>query len=181
MKPNNKKISKFLSLILRHKPEVIGLELNENGWAKTQELLDKMAKNGRAISFEVLQEVVENNNKKRFAFNEDQSQIRASQGHSLDVNLGYMPVKPPATLFHGTAIRFLDAIQENGLIKGNRHHVHLSKDLNTATDVGSRHGKVVVLTVKALEMYEAGFEFFVSQNGVWLTNHVPVAYLEFSK
>ncbi|CAA6822787.1 MAG: RNA:NAD 2'-phosphotransferase [uncultured Aureispira sp.] len=179
MKPNNKKISKFLSLVLRHKPETIGLCLDENGWAETQELLERLAKHNKSIDLKTLEEVVANNDKKRFAFNADRTKIRASQGHSVRVNLGYTAVEPPEMLYHGTATRFLDSIQKQGLLKGNRHQVHLSKDLNTATAVGRRHGKVVVMKVKALEMYQAGFEFFVSENQVWLTDQVPVEYLEF--
>ncbi len=179
MKQNIKKISKFLSLVLRHKPETIGLHLDENGWVETQELLEKLAKNNKKIDLKGLKEVVENNDKKRFAFNADGTKIRASQGHSVQVNLGYAPVEPPKVLFHGTATRFLDSIKEQGLLKGNRHQVHLSKDVDTAINVGNRHGKVVVMKVKALEMHQAGFEFFVSENQVWLTDQVPVEYLEF--
>lgn len=179
MKPNNKKISKFLSLVLRHKPEIIGLNLDKSGWVDTSDLLNQLAKNNKKITLESLKEVVANNDKKRFAFNADHTKIRASQGHSIDINLGYTAVEPPAVLFHGTATRFLGAIKKEGLLKRNRHHVHLSKNLETATNVGSRHGKVVVLKVKALEMHKAGFEFFVSENQVWLTDHVPVEYLEF--
>jgi len=179
MKPNHKKISKFLSLVLRHKPETIGLDLDENGWAETQVLLEKLANNNKKIDFRTLEEVVANNDKKRFAFNADKTKIRASQGHSIKVELGYAAVEPPEMLFHGTATRFLDSIQKQGLLKGNRHQVHLSKEIDTATNVGSRHGKVVVLKVKALEMHKAGFEFFVSENQVWLTDQVPVEYLEF--
>lgn len=179
MKPNNKKISKFLSLVLRHQPEIIGLNLDENGWAETQTLLEKLAKNNRKIDLQTLEEVVVSNDKKRFAFNADKTKIRASQGHSIHINLGYVPLEPPEILFHGTATRFLDSIKKQGLLKGNRHHVHLSKDVETARSVGSRHGKVVVLKVKALEMYQGGFEFFVSENQVWLTDFVPVEYLEF--
>jgi putative RNA 2'-phosphotransferase len=179
MKPNNKKISKFLSLVLRHKPETIGLVLDDNGWAETQELLERLGKNNRKIDLKTLEEVVANNDKKRFAFNADKTKIRASQGHSIEVKLGYVPVEPPETLFHGTATRFLDSIQKQGLLKRNRHQVHLSQNVETASNVGSRHGKVIVLKVKALEMYKAGFEFFISENKVWLTDHVPVEYLEF--
>ncbi|WP_264791997.1 RNA 2'-phosphotransferase [Aureispira anguillae] len=179
MKTNYKKISKFLSLVLRHKPEVLGLVLDEQGWVKTQDLLEKMAQNGRTLSLEVLEEVVANNDKKRFAFNADHSQIRASQGHSIAINLGYQAMKPPKVLFHGTALRFLASIRKSGLLKKNRHHVHLSQDMDTATTVGKRHGAVVVLEVKALEMHQAGFEFFISDNGVWLTEQVPTEYLIF--
>lgn len=179
MKPNITTISKFLSLVLRHKPETIGLVLDKNGWADTQELLKKMSTKGPNITLEVLQEVVETNSKKRFAFNEDGSKIRASQGHSLSIDLGYQPSIPPTVLYHGTATRFLNSIKEQGLIKGQRDHVHLSIDTKTATSVGSRHGKVVILEVLAKEMQEAGYEFFVSENGVWLTGEVPVKFLSF--
>ena len=175
MKTNLKNISKFLSLVLRHKPEKIGLELDQQGWAKTQELLDKIPH----LTLKLLQEVVETNNKKRFAFNEDGSKIRASQGHSITVDLGYPPSEPPALLYHGTATRFVTSIQEKGLLKRNRQHLHLSKDLDTATNVGQRHGKVVILTVDSGKMYKDGYNFFISENGVWLTDHVPVDYLIF--
>jgi putative RNA 2'-phosphotransferase len=179
MKPNHKKSSKFLSLVLRHKPETIGLDLDKNGWAETHVLLEKLANNNHGIDLKTLKEVVANNDKKRFAFNADKTKIRASQGHSIKVKLGYTVVEPPEMLFHGTATRFLESIQKQGLLKGNRHQVHLSKNKDTATKVGSRHGKVVVLRVKAAEMHKAGFEFFVSENQVWLTDYVPVEYLEF--
>jgi putative RNA 2'-phosphotransferase len=179
MKPNHKKSSKFLSLVLRHKPETIGLDLDKNGWAETHVLLEKLANNNHRIDLKTLKEVVANNDKKRFAFNADKTKIRASQGHSIKVKLGYTVVEPPEMLFHGTATRFLESIQKQGLLKGNRHQVHLSKNKDTATKVGSRHGKVVVLRVKAAEMHKAGFEFFVSENQVWLTDYVPVEYLEF--
>ena len=172
MKTNLKNISKFLSLVLRHKPEKIGLELDQQDWAKTQELLDKIPH----LTLKLLQEVVETNNKKRFAFNEDGSKIRASQGHSIAVDLGYPPSEPPALLYHGTVVT---SIQEKGLLKRNRHHLHLSKDLDTATNVGQRHGKVVILTVDSGKMYRDGYNFFISENGVWLTDHVPVDYLIF--
>lgn len=178
MEPNYKSISKFLSLVLRHQPEVIGLVLDENGWANTQELLQQLAKNSRKISLETLQLVVANNDKKRFIFSEDGQKIRANQGHSIEIDLGYKAVEPPTILFHGTATRFLDSIKEKGLVKGNRHHVHLSENLETATKVGSRHGKVVVIEVDAKKMHDAGLEFFVSDNGVWLTDHIPTAFLK---
>lgn len=178
MKPDTKHISKFLSLVLRHQPTTIELVLDKNGWADTQELLKKLAKYGKGISLETLQQVVAENDKKRFVFSEDGTKIRANQGHSIEIELGYQAVEPPNLLFHGTATRFLDSIQEKGLLKGDRHHVHLSTNLETATKVGSRHGKVIVLEVNAKEMHQAGFKFFVSENGVWLTDHVPTAFLK---
>lgn len=171
--------SKFLSLVLRHQPQKINIQLDEQGWVDTDVLLAALAKNRVRLSLEELEEVVANNNKKRFAFNEDKTRIRASQGHSVSIDLGYRPISPPQWLFHGTATRFIDSIREKGLIKGKRHHVHLSADLETATRVGGRHGKVVVLLVESKKMEADGFEFFQSENGVWLTDHVPLRYLVF--
>lgn len=179
MKKEHKKISKFLSLILRHRPEVVGLVLDEEGWVATNLLLKQLNLNGHSITLEILQEVVAQNNKKRFAFSADGQKIRANQGHSIAVNLGYNPVVPPEVLFHGTAEKFIGAIQKQGLIKKKRHHVHLSANVETATQVGARHGKVVLLQIKALEMHQAGFAFFISDNGVWLTDSVPVEYINF--
>ncbi len=170
-------ISKFLSLVLRHKPETIGLELEANGWVAVETLLRKMNDFGKQIDLATLTHVVENNNKTRFAFNEDGTRIRANQGHSLKIDLGYATKDPPETLFHGTAQRFLESIMESGLEKRSRHHVHLSPDRATAIQVGKRHGKPIVLTVLAGEMHRDGHEFFESDNGVWLTDHVPVRYL----
>lgn len=173
-------ISKFLSLILRHKPEVIGLELDSGGWANVDELLTKcqQARRGKNITREDLAKVVETNNKSRFAFSSDGKRIRASQGHSISVDLGYEPIEPPRYLWHGTASRFLGSIFEKGLLKMNRQHVHLSADQETALVVGQRHGKPVVFRVRALDMYNDGYSFFLSANGVWLTDWVPVKYLQ---
>ncbi len=179
---NNKeirKISKFLSLILRHKPEIIDIQMDEQGWVKTDELLEKLRLHHRGISLEQLKTVVAENNKKRFAFNEDESLIRASQGHSVQLDLGYDAVTPPEFLYHGTATRFLESIRKTGLEKRGRHHVHLSQELSTAKNVGGRHGKVIILNIRSLEMHQKGFDFFVSENGVWLTDHVPVEYIAF--
>ena len=169
-----RKTSKFLSLVLRHRPEKLDLDMDNQGWVSVEELLGKMS-----IGMGELEEVVETNDKKRFAFNEDKTRIRASQGHSVKLDLGYTPTPPPDQLYHGTATRFLDSIRKTGLDKRNRHHVHLSPELSTATNVGSRHGKVVVLVVQAGEMHKAGHEFFLSQNGVWLTETVPVEFIIF--
>ena len=172
------KQSKFLSLVLRHKPETIGIELDDNGWASVEELLQASAKAGQHISKERLDEIVETNNKKRFAFNADKSSIRANQGHSVQsVDLGLQPSKPPEMLYHGTVERFLSSIQESGLQKMQRHHVHLSSTLETATTVGSRRGKPVILKIHAGAMYTEGHEFYISDNGVWLTESVPWKYI----
>ncbi len=172
-------ISKFLSLVLRHKPETIGIALDENGWASTKELIEKMSASGTELNFETLAHVVETNPKKRFAFNEDRSRIRASQGHSLEIELGYAPKTPPEILYHGTAVDNLDSIRENGLQKQSRHHVHLSADKETAQKVGMRHGKPVVLEVLSGEMQRSGVVFYRSENGVWLTDFVGVGFIRF--
>ncbi len=171
-----KRISKFLSLVLRHKPQTIHLNLDNQGWTSTRELLEKYNKHRGKLDIETLEYVVANNNKKRFAFNADKTKIRASQGHSIKIELAYNPVEPPEYLYHGTATKYINIIRKEGLKKQNRHHVHLSADLDTATNVGSRHGVPVILRVKAKEMHEDGMEFYCSENSVWLTDHVPTNY-----
>ena len=174
----NTSISKFLSLVLRHQPELIGLQLDGQGWVNVDELLEKAKANGQNISFEVLTHVVDTNAKKRFAFNADETKIRASQGHSVEVDLNYEPQQPPELLYHGTASRFVDSILENGLEKRSRQHVHLSRDIKIALQVGMRHGKPVIFNVLAGEMYKSGYVFYLSENKVWLTDHVPIQFLK---
>ena len=176
-KKSQKKLSKFLSLILRHRPHIIGISLTEKGWTDTQTLIERMNANGRTIDMETLCTIVETNDKKRYAFNEDKSLIRANQGHSVKVNLGYQEKTPPTTLYHGTAKKNLDSIFKTGIVKRNRHQVHLSSTKETAIKVGQRHGKPVVLIVLSEEMHKEGFTFYESDNGVWLTDHVPVKFL----
>lgn len=172
------KYSKKLSNILRHHPERIGVKLDKNGWADVTELIEKFGT--PPLSMETLEIVVEKNDKKRFAFKDDKTKIRANQGHSVKIDLGLEPTEPPAILFHGTAMKNLQSIESKGLEKGSRHHVHLSEDESTAKKVGKRYGVPVVLKVKAREMHEAGYTFFVSENGVWLSDHVPVNFLVFN-
>jgi putative RNA 2'-phosphotransferase len=174
-----KHISKFLSLVLRHHPEKIGIALDENGWADVDELLSKMTAAGTAINKEILNEVVITNDKQRFAFNSNQTKIRASQGHSVDIELGLTQQQPPEFLYHGTTDQFISSIKMEGLQKMQRTHVHLSADIATAQKVGSRRGKPVIVTVQSGQMYNDGFQFFLSENGVWLTNQVPPAYIQF--
>lgn len=178
MDPSLVRLSKFLSLVLRHEPETIGLALDPNGWVAVDELLAAAAKAGTPIAPESLRQVVATNDKKRFAFSEDGLRIRASQGHSVEVDLDLPPSVPPDVLFHGTATRFLDPIRAEGLRAQSRQHVHLSPDEATAVKVGMRHGKPVVLRVHAGRMHQAGHVFFLSANGVWLTAAVPPDYLE---
>jgi putative RNA 2'-phosphotransferase len=170
-------LSKFLSLILRHEPGKVGLTLDEAGWVGVAELLGAMARHGHAVTRAALDEVVTTSDKKRFAFSADGERIRASQGHSMEVDLGYAPATPPDVLYHGTVERFLGSIRGQGLLKGQRHHVHLSADEATAVKVGDRRGRAVVLTIDAAGMAREGIEFYVSANGVWLTEHVPARFI----
>lgn len=172
-----KYISKFLSYILRHKPEELGIALDPHGWTDVAILLTNMNSKGMAIDMALLEQVVANNAKKRFAFNEDKTLIRANQGHSVSVELAYEPQQPPAVLYHGTGSRNTEAILAGGLLKMQRHHVHLSNDAGTAKMVGQRHGKPVIFKINAGAMHQAGFVFYQSENGVWLTDHVPATYL----
>ena len=171
------KVSKYLSRHLRHEPERLGLELGPGGWVGVDTLLAALAARAFTLTREELQEVVDRNDKRRFSFDESGTRIRANQGHSIEVDLGLVPVEPPAVLYHGTARSRLDAILAEGLRKMGRHHVHLSADSETATRVGIRHGKPVVLEVAAAAMAADGHIFLVSDNGVWLTDTVPPAYL----
>jgi putative RNA 2'-phosphotransferase len=173
------RVSKFLSLVLRHQPEKIGITLDSAGWVGVGELLDGLAKNDLDLTEVQLREVVASSDKKRFALSEDGLRIRASQGHSVEVELGYEPAAPPDLLYHGTVDRFLPSIREIGLIKGKRHHVHLSRDTETATKVGDRRGTAVILTIDAAAMMREGLVFFVSANGVWLTEAVPARFIAF--
>lgn len=174
------KTSKFLSYILRHKPEAIDLELDEQGWANIDELIDKSNNSGEisGLSKELIQEVVDTSDKQRFIISEDGTKIRANQGHSIKVDLQLEPIEPPEFLYHGTATRFLDSILKEGLKPQQRQHVHLSQDIETATAVGQRYGKPVILKIKAQLMYEQGFKFYQAKNGVWLTNTVSTGFLE---
>lgn len=169
--------SKFLSYVLRHDPAAIGVTLDQQGWIEIETLLAASKRSGREISLDLLQAVVFTNDKQRFAFSADGKNIRANQGHSVEVDLDLEPQMPPQILYHGTATRFLETIQAEGLKKMQRHYVHLSATQAIAKAVGQRHGKVVILGVLAQTMHQQGFEFFLSRNGVWLTDHVPAEFL----
>jgi putative RNA 2'-phosphotransferase len=171
------KVSKFLSLVLRHRPEAIGLTLDAQGWAEVDALIARAAARGQPLTRELIGRVVAENDKQRFALSDDGTRIRANQGHSVAVDLALEPQEPPEILYHGTAARNLDAIEREGLRRGQRQHVHLSADPATARNVGQRHGEPVVLRVAAGALWRAGRPFFRSANGVWLTEAVPPAYL----
>ncbi len=176
-----KQDSKLLSFVLRHKPETIGIVLDENGWINVHELLEKIKIKNESFTFERLQQVVAENDKQRFSFNADKTRIRANQGHSIDIDLGLPPKMPPAILYHGTASTNVESIKKSGIIKGKRQHVHLSIDTETATKVGTRHGKPIILIIDTKSMHEDGILFYCSDNGVWLTDFINIKYIEFPK
>lgn len=176
---HKKSISKFLSLILRHSPQNIQIQLDENGWANVDELITKCAKHKHIFTFKELEEVVATNDKQRFIFNENKTKIRANQGHSITIDLALQPQTPPDYLYHGTISKFLNDIRKVGLLKMSRQHVHLSPDKETAIKVGSRRGVPVILVVQSNKMHQDGYSFYLSENGVWLTDHVPANYIEF--
>ncbi len=180
MKSRHIVISKFLSRVLRHDPKAIGITLDEAGWIQVDTLLQAMTAAGKPLSREVLQEVVRTNDKQRFSFSEDGTKIRANQGHSIkSINLGLSPVAPPELLYHGTVEKFLASIKQTGLQKRKRQHVHLSSNVETATRVGARRGDPVILQIQSSRMQTEGYTFFLSDNGVWLTDHVPPAFIVF--
>ena len=174
---NLKRTSKFLSLILRHKPETIGLSLDGEGWANVDALLQAAQRHGHPLTKDLLDEVVFTNDKERFAYSPDGSKIRANQGHSVAVDLGLEPTEPPPVLYHGTVAKLLNSIRATGLEKRQRQHVHLSTTVETARRVGARRGEPVVLRIDAQRMSEEGYLFYRSANGVWLTEEVPQRHI----
>lgn len=171
-------VSKFLSFVLRHQPETIGLVLDSEGWAEISELIARAASVGQNLNILLIQLVVDGSDKKRFAISDDGLRIRAVQGHSSrQVDIQYQEKTPPEFLYHGTATKFIDSINSSGLVAGSRQYVHLSADELTAISVGKRHGKPVVLMVSSLLMHQQGFQFYQADNGVWLTTYVPVKFL----
>lgn len=175
MKP--KQLSKLLSLVLRHRPEAIGIALSPEGWASTQEIIEKINNQGNSIDLPMIEKVVAENDKQRFKLSADKTQIRANQGHSIAVDLKFKAIQPPALLYHGTAKRNLESIMKSGIIKGSRQHVHLSDNQATAIKVGQRHGKPVVLKIDTKAMHEDKLHFYKSENGVWLTDFVDPKYI----
>lgn len=171
--------SKFLSLVLRHAPEKIGLTLDSAGWVSVDTLLVAMARHGTALDRESLDEIIRTSDKQRFALSPDGQQIRANQGHSVEVELEHAPAIPPGLLYHGTAAQFVDSIRRQGLLKGQRHHVHLSAETETTLRVGARRGRPILLTIRAGDMYRAGHEFFLTPNQVWLADRVPPEFIGF--
>ena len=176
---NLKDTSKFISFLLRHKPETINLKVDEHGWADVNELIEKVNNyDDFGLTLERLEEIISSSDKVRFSFNEDKTKIRANHGHSIQVDVELKESVPPDVLYHGTADRFVGSIAKSGLISKERLYVHLSADNDLAKKVGSRHGKPVVYNVDAKGMYRDGYKFYLSQSGIWLTKEVPVRYLE---
>ena len=173
-------LSKFLSMILRHRPEEIAIMLDENGWVNIEELIELSGKNlGVNFTKDEIRQMMEENDKPRFSFNKDETKIKANYGHSVPVDLALEPATPPEILYHGTAIRFLDNLQKEGIIRRARNYVHLFSDEDTALEVGVRHGKPIVLIVKTGKMVRDGFTFFKTDDDTWLTEKVPKEYVNF--
>lgn len=172
------KLSVFISLVLRHKPDTVGIQLDEHGWANVDELINGINNTGKNINMDILEEIVRTDNKQRYSFNDDKTLIRANQGHSIPVDVELEEKQPPKYLYHGTANRFLDSIMIDGLKPMTRLYVHLSKDEETAMKVGKRHGKPIILKIKSEEMYNDGIKFYLSQNSIWLTKYVDKKYIE---
>lgn len=177
MKDKTKRTSKFLSYVLRHNPVEIDLELDENGWVSIAQLITNANTHGKDINRELIEQVVVTNDKQRFAISDDGKMIRANQGHSVEIKLDLDASVPPAVLLHGTAEKNLGLITSDGLNKMNRHHVHLSECDKTASAVGRRYGKLVLLEVDTIKMISDGFQFFKSENNVWLVDSVPAQYI----
>ena len=174
---NLTKVSRFISLILRHKPEEAGITLDKHGWANVNELIEGVSKK-YPITMDILEEIVRTDDKQRYSFNEDKTLIRANQGHSIKVDVELEEVEPPEFLYHGTAPKYRESIEEIGLIPKSRLYVHLSTDIVTAYTVGERHGEMpIVYRVRSGAMYRTGYKFYKSINGVWLTDKVPAEYL----
>ena len=172
-------ISRYISLILRHKPEVIGIKLDEHGWADVQQLISGIKKSrNKSYNMDMLEEIVRTDNKQRYSFNDDKTLIRANQGHSVKVDVELEEKAPPEFLWHGTGEKYVQSIDSVGLIPKGRLYVHLSKDEDTALNVGKRHGKPVIYKVLSGQMSKDGFRFYLSKNGVWLIKEVPVRYLQ---
>jgi putative RNA 2'-phosphotransferase len=173
------RLSKFLSLLLRHEPKLAGLSLDRGGWVDVGSLISGSRKAGVDLDRDLLRQVVDHGEKKRFSLSADGQRIKANYGHSIDVDLDLEPREPPEILFHGTARHLVEGIKDQGVVRGGRRYVHLSGNERDAEEVGRRHGEPIVLKIRARSMYADGFEFFLSESGIWLTRAVPPYYVEF--
>ncbi len=176
MADENKRIGKYVSMLLRHHPEEAGVVLDEHGWTDVSELIEKV-KLRYPLTEEKLHEMAFGKDKQRYEFSEDGKRIRAVHGHSVKVDLGYEETEPPAVLYHGSATKYKESIEEKGLLKMGRQYVHLSERIDQAREVGKRHGVLLLYSIDAIQMYREGYVFYRSTSGVWLTDHVPVKYL----
>jgi len=176
---NVRSLSKFLSYVLRHHPQEIGLSVDENGWASVDELIQKAGADGKNLSREKLHTIIDHGEKQRFILTDDEQFIRAGYGHSIDVDLQLHPQEPPEILYHGTAQKNVEAILAGGLHAGNRNFVHLSAREADAKQVGSRHGTPVILEIRAAAMSDGGYEFYQSESepDIWLTERVPAEFV----
>jgi len=174
-------VSKLMSLALRHKPEKLGILLDQHGWAETNELINGINNKGYSVMLDDLEVIVKSNDKQRFKFNDDFTKIRANQGHSIAVNVELTESMPPDILYHGTSLRNLESIQTNGILSQSRLHVHLSDNKETAKQVGSRHGKPIILVIDTKQMHADNLKFYLSENGVWLTDNIPSQYITLLK
>lgn len=173
-------MGKFIALVLRHKPEIIGIKIEYFGaWANAEELLRGIQKSGKHIDMQMLEDIVKKDNKKRYSFNFDKTKIRANQGHSIPVDLGLEIRTPPDKLYHGTAQRFIESIKEKGILKMSRNYVHLSKDPQYAAKIGSRHGKPAVIELDVENMKKDNINFYISENNIWMCDYVAPKYLKF--
>ena len=177
MKYSDAKTSIYISLILRHKPQVINKSIDEFGYMKVNELLEGMNSTGYTITERDLNRIIEEDDKQRYSFNNSKDKIRANQGHSIKVNLGLQPIDPPNILYHGTCKRVENIILSEGIKKMARQYVHLSKDIETARKVGLRHGEFLIFKVNTIQMFLDGYKFYLSDNDVYLTNYVPSKYI----
>lgn len=172
------RLSRFLCRVLRHEPDLIGLNIEyDEGWVDVKELIEKSQANGKKLTIEILEEIVSTDSKKRYSFNYDNTKIKANYGHSIPINPNYEICSPIKNLYHGTATRFIDSILKSGINSKSRNLVHLSVDIDTAKSVGKRHGKPVVLEIDVKSMIDDGYKFYQAPNGVWLTDEVPVKYI----
>jgi putative RNA 2'-phosphotransferase len=171
-------LSKLLSLVLRHQPEKIGISLDIDGWTDVSDLIARSTAFGQPFNIDDLVQIVSGGDKRRFELSDNNLQIRALQGHSTNLVDRDFPVQtPPETLYHGTATRFLEAILLSGLVARDRHYVHLSATIQTALEVGRRHGKPTVLSIDAARAHAAGLEFAKSENDVWLIRALPAEFI----
>lgn len=178
MNQNNIQLSKFISLVLRHKPDAANVTVDEGGYVNTNELIEGILDSGRYIDLELLDYIVDTDKKLRYSYNEDKSKIRANQGHSINVDLGLIELEPPNILYHGTSNKFINSIMSEGLIKKERHHVHLSSSIEEAFEVAKRRKNPILLRINSKDMFNNNYSFFTSKNNVWLTNNVPSKYVE---